>query len=121
MRFTLAARFLILYAASAVSAQPVPGQRVENVTFRGARRVPQETLRGLIDTRSGEVYSEDTVKRDVAKLRDTGRFDDIRVQAGVTGTGVIVTFVVAEKPAMRGQQPPDKSQPTVEEILDRFK
>jgi len=106
MRFPLVA-FLILYAASAVCAQtthPAPGQRVENVSFRGARRVAQETLRALIDTRSGEVYSEATVKRDVAKLRDT------RVQVDVTPTGVIVTFLVKEKPATRGQQPLDKSQ-----------
>ena len=83
--------------------------------------MPHETLQALVATKTGDVYSEETVKNDFAKLWDTNRFDDIRVEVGVTRTGVIVTFVLTERAAKRGAQTPEKPTLTVAEILDRFK
>src|ERR1700676_3959564 len=37
---------------------------IESVEFRGARRVPQDTLKALIFTKQGDVYSEDALHRD---------------------------------------------------------
>ena len=56
--------------------KPVIGNQnvIEAITFRGSRRVPQETLRGLIVTRKGDVYNEDTLRRDFQALWNTGRF-----------------------------------------------
>jgi outer membrane protein insertion porin family len=123
MRFPLAIGLLILFATLAAAQQAprrAPGQRVERVNFQGARRVPEDTLRALVATKPGDVYSEDTVKRDFDKLWNTNRFEDVRVQVGVGRTGVVVTFVLTERAAQRGNQPPDKSVP-VAELLDRFK
>ena len=49
---------------------------VEGSQFRGARRVPSDTLKALIYTKMGDLYNEEAW-RDFMALWNTGRFDDI--------------------------------------------
>lgn len=72
---------------------------IERVDFRGSRRSPQDTLRAAIFSKVGDAYNEDVVRRDVVILRNTNRFDDIRVstEEGKNG-GVVLHFVVTERP-----------------------
>jgi outer membrane protein assembly factor BamA len=71
---------------------------IEGVQFHGARRVPQDMLRGVIFSRVGDAYNEETVRRDLMALRSTDRFDEVRVstEAGKKG-GVVLRFVVTER------------------------
>jgi outer membrane protein insertion porin family len=94
---------------------------VEAVEFRGSRRVPQDTLRALIVTRRGDFYSEDTLRRDFQALWNTGRFDDIRLETEPSAGGIIVRFVVTERPVIRTIKYEGAKSVTVSEILDRFK
>ena len=79
----------------ATTVQP-SGQLVESIVFRGARRVPQDTLKYLISTKAGDVYSEEGLRSDLAILWKTRRFDDIRVTSELGRTGVIITFELTE-------------------------
>src|SRR5580693_9394352 len=62
-----------------VPAQPnpaTPGETlapdvIENIEFRGSRRVPQDTLRAMIFSRKGDVYNEGTMRRDFMALWNT--------------------------------------------------
>jgi outer membrane protein insertion porin family len=94
---------------------------IEAIEFRGSRRVPQETLRGLIASRKGDVLNDDTLRRDFQTLWNTGRFDDIRLETEPGATGVIVRFVVTERPVIRTIKYEGAKSVTVSEILDRFK
>ena len=89
--------------------------------FRGARRVPQDTLKALMVTKPGDVYNEDTLRRDFMALWNTGRFDDIRMEREPGRTGVIVTFVITERRVVRSIDYQGIHSVTVSEILDRFK
>jgi outer membrane protein insertion porin family len=104
----------------AAPGQPA-GQTVELVEFRGARRVPQDTLRAQIATRQGDVYNEDTLRRDFMTLWNTGRFDDIRLETEPGQTGIIVRFVLTERRVIRSINYEGIKSVTVSEILDRFK
>jgi outer membrane protein insertion porin family len=75
---------------------------IEGVEFRGARRIPQDMLRRAIFSKVGDAYNEDTVRRDVVTLRNTNRFDDVRVstEEGKKG-GVVLRFVVTERPPVQ--------------------
>jgi outer membrane protein insertion porin family len=97
------------------------GQIVESIEFRGARRVPQDTLKALIFTKVGDVYSEEVLRRDLLTLWNTGRFDDIRVESEPGRTGVIVRFVLAERRVVRSIDYQGLKSATVSEVLDRFK
>lgn len=94
---------------------------IEAIEFRGARRVPQDTLRAMIFTRKGDQYEEETLRRDFMQLWNTGRFDDIRLEVEPGKTGWIARFVVVERQVVRTIKYEGVKSVTVSEILDRFK
>jgi len=98
-----------------------PGNVVESIEFRGARRVPQDTLRALIFTKKGDVYNEEALHRDFMALWNTGRFDDIRLETEPGKTGTLVRFVVTERRVVRTIKYENMKSVTQSEVLDRFK
>ncbi|MEO8659051.1 MAG: outer membrane protein assembly factor BamA [Bryobacteraceae bacterium] len=102
--------------------QPASNQNViEAIEFRGARRVPQDTLRALIFSKKGDRYDEDAIQRDFMALWNTGRFDDISVEREAGRAGWILRFVVTERRVVRSIKYDGNKSLTVSEILDRFK
>ncbi len=95
---------------------------VEEVQFRGQRKVPQDTLRGLIFTKKGDVYDEQAIHRDFMSLWNSGRFDDLRVEKekGPNG-GVLIRFVVTERRTVHTIDYTGNKSMSKSEILDRFK
>ena len=95
---------------------------IEDIEFRGQRRIPQDTLRALILSRKGDVYSDDAVHRDFMALWNSGRFDDLRVEKETAADGgVILRFIVAERRVVRSIDYTGNKSITKSEILDRFK
>jgi outer membrane protein insertion porin family len=95
---------------------------VEEVQFRGQRKVPQDTLRGLIFTKKGDVYDEDAIHRDFVSLWNSGRFDDLRVEKEKAANGgVLVRFVVTERRTVHTIDYTGNKSISKSEILDRFK
>jgi len=107
--------------ATEVPKAPV-GQVIEAIDFKGARRVAPDQLRALIDSKKGDIYDEEALRRDFMHLWNSGRFDDITLETepGANG-GVIVTFVIAERRVVRSIKYDGAKSVTVSEILDRFK
>jgi outer membrane protein insertion porin family len=70
---------------------------VEEIQFRGARRVPQDTMRALIFTKKGDKFEPESLRRDFMALWNTGRFDDITLETEPGKVGMIVRFVVVER------------------------
>ena len=97
------------------------GQVIEAIEFRGARRVPQDTLKALIYSKHGDIFNEDALRRDFMALWNTGRFDDIRLETEPGRTGLIVRFVLTERRVVRSIKYEGIKSVTVSEILDRFK
>ena len=99
-----------------------PGtQVIESIEFRGTKRVPQDSLKVLILSKTGDLVNYETLRRDYMALWNTGRFDDIRVEEEPGRTGVIIRFVVVERRVIRSIEYPGAKSVTVSEILDRFK
>jgi outer membrane protein insertion porin family len=94
---------------------------IELIEFRGARRVPQDTLRAMIITKKGDKYDEESLHRDFMALWNTARFDDIRMEREVGKTGWIVRFTVVERRIVRSIKYDGLKSITQSEILDRFK
>jgi outer membrane protein insertion porin family len=95
---------------------------IEDIQFRGQRRIPQDTLRALILSRKGDVYSDDAVHRDFMALWNSGRFDDLRVERETAPDGgIILRFIVAERRVVRSIDYTGNKSITKSEILDRFK
>ncbi len=107
-------------AAPSTANRP-PTDTVESINFRGARRVPQDTLRAMIFTKRGDMYDAESLHRDLITLWNTGRFDNIEIEREPGKTGWIVTFVVTERPVVRTIKYDGLKSITISEVLDRFK
>jgi outer membrane protein insertion porin family len=109
-------------AADENKGPAVAANAIESIQFRGARRVPQDTLRAMIFSKTGDPYNEDTLRRDFMALWNTNRFDDIRLETekGERG-GIAVTFVVTERPVIRDIKYEGAKSVSTSDILDRFK
>ena len=94
---------------------------VEAIEFRGARRIPQDTLRAIIFTKKGDRFDAEALHRDFIALWNTGRFDDIRLEREPGRTGWIVRFVVTERRVVRSIKYDGLKSITISEVLDRFK
>ncbi len=106
----LAALFASAPAArTQTPAAPVPvvqpGQPgklvVEDVVPQGNHQVSAQRIMGLIKTRPGVEYQQETVNEDVRQLYNTRLFANVKVQTQPTGPGKIkVYFLVAEFPSV---------------------
>ncbi len=109
-------------AVSEVKPATIDENIVEEVQFRGQRKVPQDTLRGLIFTKKGDVFDKAAVNRDFMSLWNSGRFDDLKVEQekGPNG-GVLLRFVVTERRTVHTIDYTGNKSMSKSEILDRFK
>ena|SRR5579884_1432613 len=98
-----------------------PENYIEDIEFRGTRRVPQSTLRQMIYTKKGDQYNEDQLRRDFMTLWNTGRYDDLRLEREPGQYGWVIRFIVVERPVVRTIKYEGNKSISVSEILDRFK
>ena len=88
--------FAAVFAASSVLAAPVTEVKIRALDGFGG---DVGSVISRCQTKAGSEYDPVTVSRDVTALRDSGEFEDIRVDAQptLTGGGVEVTFFVKRK------------------------
>jgi outer membrane protein insertion porin family len=93
-----------LHAQVLPRAMAQDSRLVENVDIRGNRAIPTDTIKLYIQTKRGDVYSEQQVQRDFQAVLAQGFFDEfdsrVTVEEGPRG-GVVVIFYVKERPIIR--------------------
>jgi outer membrane protein insertion porin family len=102
--------------------QPAAQQTIQDIVFRGNRRITAAVMRARIFSHKGDVYNEAALRRDFMALWNTGYFDDIRLE--VTDSekgGKIVTFFVREKKLVRSIEYKGLSSVQQSDVLDEFK
>ena len=102
---------------------PAAANVIEDIQFRGARRVPLDSLRAqTANTKKGDIYNEEALHRDFMTLWNSGRFDDIRLETEPGKTGLIVRWVLTERRVIRSiNYSKGMKSVSVSEVLDRFK
>jgi outer membrane protein insertion porin family len=88
-----------VWAQNPPAKPPLAANVIESIEFRGLSRVPVDTVKALVHSKAGDVYSDEALRKDFTSLWSTGRFDDIRLKSekGERG-GLIVSFVLTERP-----------------------
>ena len=107
--------------AEAAPVQQPQQAVIEEILFRGNRRIPGATLRARIFSHKGDVYDENALERDFMALWNTGFLDDIRLEVSDGKTGKIITFYVREKKLVRSIDYKGLSSVQQSDVLDRFK
>ncbi len=78
------------------------GRPVEAIQFSGNRKVEDDALRVNLLTRPGALLDSARLADDVRTMWRLGYFNDIQVRGEISASGgVIITFVVTEKPSVR--------------------
>ncbi len=105
--FVLVMVFLFSYSASAQPEQDtVTGQetvtetskRISTVQIKGNKSVSTTTIINKLKLKPGDIFLESALNKELKRLYATGYFSDVFVETEVHAEGVIVTFVVVEKP-----------------------
>ncbi|MBX7222976.1 MAG: outer membrane protein assembly factor BamA [Blastocatellia bacterium] len=110
----------------AVAQQEDPAQQriVEEVEFRGNRRIPTDTIRLRVNTKQGDIFSREQVQRDYLAILAEGFFDEfesrVTVEEGTRG-GVIVVFFLRERPIIRDIQYEGLSSVQVSDVITRYR
>lgn len=108
--------------AAAPVQKPPEQPTIEQIMFRGERRIPAATLRARIFSHVGDVYDENALERDFMALWNTGFLDDIRLEVtDAKDGGKIVTFFVREKKLVRSIDYKGLNTVQQSDVLDRFK
>ena len=74
---------------------------IVQIWIKGNERVHESTIKYYISLKEGEIYSSAKVKNDIKRIYELGYFDDIKVDAEDAAGGLIVTYIVKEKPFIR--------------------
>jgi outer membrane protein insertion porin family len=95
-------------------------QFLEDVEFRGARRIPRDSLAARIFSKAGDRYDEDALRRDFMTLWNTDYFDDLRLEVADGERGKVARFLVVERRVVRTVEYEGNRSVTVSDILQRF-
>jgi outer membrane protein insertion porin family len=77
------------------------GQPVVEIRFEGNRRVESDAMLLELDSTVGELVTQRKLGNDLRRLWGLGFFEDVRVEGELTDRGVILTYVVQERPTVR--------------------
>ena len=95
-------------APGAAPATPVPvtpelqGRPIERVQFRGNRKVEDDAIRVQLLSKAGTLYDASKMREDIRAMWKLGFFADVNVEAEIGASGgLVLTFAVKEKPAIR--------------------
>ncbi|MGC2285507.1 MAG: outer membrane protein assembly factor BamA [Candidatus Acidiferrum sp.] len=115
-------------AADPQDAQQTPSGQpqtiIERIEFIGNRRIRSDTLKARIFSREGDVYNEETLRRDFQALWNTQFFEDVKLRVEDSPdrpNAKIVIFDVSERPIIRRIRYDGIHSISESDILDRFK
>ena len=100
------------------------GTVIDRILFLGNRRVRSDTLKARIFSRDGDVYNEETLRRDFQALWNTQFFEDVKLRVEDSPEGAnhkVVVFEVKERPVIRRIRYDNIHSVSESDILDRFK
>ena len=64
-------------------------------------RIPKDSILARMSSHQGDPYDITAVERDFNSLWNTGYFENVRIERSDTGTCVLLTVIVLEKPTIR--------------------
>jgi outer membrane protein insertion porin family len=91
--------FRMLYLAEV--PQDVYGQPIAEIRIEGNRRVEAEAMMLELESGVGELVSARNLAQDIRRLWSMGKFEDVRIEGATSPAGVILTYIVKERPTVR--------------------
>ncbi|MCK5113484.1 MAG: outer membrane protein assembly factor BamA [Phycisphaerae bacterium] len=93
---------------------------ISKINVKGNQRLSRAAVLSNVKARVGTAFDEKTVKTDRDRLMDTGRFSQVEATKENTKSGVIVTFIVTERPVLADIQIEGSKAFTAAELLNEL-
>jgi hypothetical protein len=93
---------------------------IERIDIKGNRRIPEDTIRFYIQTKSGERYSPARLASDMQALYKSNFFENVELQEKDGESGKIILFAVDERLLIRSIQFIGNRSITESEIIEGF-
>ncbi len=106
---------LVFLAAAPVMAE---GERIAEVRITGNRRIETDAIRNTVALKSGDLLYPDKVDADVRSIFKLGHFQDVKAETTPMEKGVILTYLVTEKPVIRDLKIEGNKELTAEKIKE---
>ncbi len=104
------------------SAQPATAPvKIEKIVLEGNDRLTQDAFLALTSLRPGEIFSEDRLRREYAKIWASGLLEDLTADVSDGATGKVVTFRIKERPIISSVEYTGSKKLTSSTILDKLK
>jgi len=85
---------------AAAPAVAMPSMKVLRVLFRGNRKVEDDAIKVNLKTQPGVQLTQEILRDDVRTIWKMGFFEDVQVESTESKAGLVIVFVLKEKPAI---------------------
>lgn len=110
------AALLLLFAT--VSSAAAEGEKIDEVTIAGNRRIETDAIRNVVGLKSGALLFNDKVDKDVRAIFKLGHFADVKAETATSDKGFTLTYTVVEKPVLRDIKIEGNKELSVEKIRE---
>jgi len=92
---------LVLMFFSHVTLHAEEANKISGIQIVGNRKIEKAVILDSIHMREGTVFSRVSVRKDIKHLYELGYFENVQVYKKDSPQGLMVTYVVSEKPTVR--------------------
>ena len=92
---------LLLLLMSSTICPAAEGDRIAEVLIKGNRRIETAAITNVIKTVPGDYLFPEQVDGDIRAIFRLGHFQDVKADVAHTEKGLVVTYIVTEKPVIR--------------------
>src|SRR6266498_1628072 len=75
--------------------------RISEVVISGNKLTDSAAIMLVVKSKSGEELTPEKVNQDVKDIYKQGRFQDVRAETKKTAKGIVLTYIVVERPIVR--------------------
>lgn len=73
-------------------------KKVDRIVFKGNRKIEPPAIQNAIKITKGRIFSDEELSQDIKAIYKMGYFNDVQADVTDSPDGLIVTFIVDEKP-----------------------
>jgi outer membrane protein insertion porin family len=112
---------LIVVLCTATYAHAQDSNVIASIKIEGNKRIATETYLYYISSKPGSTYNREALVNDFKRLWGTGFLSDLKIETDETPEGVVVTFVVEEKPLIKAIEYTGNKKISNEDIQTKLK
>ncbi len=88
---------ILLFSAAAFAVD----DRIYKIIITGNKSIDSSVVMKVVKSKAGELISRDMVDNDIKDIYKLGYFEDVKAESEKTDKGVVLKYVVVEKPIVR--------------------